>query len=202
MSINSPFRACAVAALAALTVLLAIPLSAHASQDIFLKMNDSQPGLQGESLDKAFPGAISLKSFEWSVENPTTIGSATSGAGAGKAKLIPLKVTKLVDASSPGLMMAAAKGAMIKDATLVVRKASAAGQAEPYLQYGLRSVFVTNIDTSADAGDDGVTETVTLAFGAIQQRYMPAQAKPGGALNPIITGWDQMLNQPLRDGVL
>src|SRR3954464_3517957 len=120
MSINSPFRACAVAALAALTVLLAIPLSAHASQDIFLKMNDSQPGLQGESLDKAFPGAISLKSFEWSVENPTTIGSAPSGAGAGKAKLIPLKVTKLVDASSPGLMMAAAKGAMIKDATLVV----------------------------------------------------------------------------------
>jgi type VI secretion system secreted protein Hcp len=196
MSFTSPFRACAVAALAALTVLLAIPLSAHASQDIFLKFNNAPEPLQGESLDKSLPGAISVKSFEWSVENPTTIGSASGGAGAGKAKLTPLKLTKLVDSSSPGLMMAAAKGTMIKDAALIIRKAGAT-QPDPYLQYRLKTVFVTDVETSADAGDDGVSETVTLMYGSIQQRYMPAQSKPGGALNPIITGWDQMLNQPL-----
>jgi type VI secretion system secreted protein Hcp len=190
MSFTSPFRACTVAALAALTMLLAIPLSAHASQDMFLKM--SQPDLQGESLDKALPGAINLKSFDWSIENPTSLGSAS--AGAGKAKLNPLKITKLVDASSPGLMMAAAKGTTIPSATLIVRKAG--GQPDAYLQYRLKTVFVTNVETSADDGDDGVSETVTLMYGSIQQRYV--QAKPSGALNPIITGWDQILNQPLN----
>jgi type VI secretion system secreted protein Hcp len=194
MSFTSPFRACTVAALAALTVLLAIPLSAHASQDMFLKTN--QPELQGESLDKALPGAINLKSFQWSIENPASLGSASGGAGSGKAKLNALKITKFVDASSPGLMMDAAKGTMIPSAALIVRKAGGA-QPDAYLQYRLKTVFVTDVETSADAGDDGVSETVTLMYGSIQQRYV--QTKASGALNPIITGWDQILNQPAPD---
>jgi len=33
-------------------------------------------------------GGFEIKDFSFGVENPTTIGSATGGAGAGKAKII------------------------------------------------------------------------------------------------------------------
>lgn len=59
MSIASPFSRLHRAALAALMMLLAIPLSAHASQDIFVKFNNA-PDLQGEVSDKPFAGAIGV----------------------------------------------------------------------------------------------------------------------------------------------
>jgi type VI secretion system secreted protein Hcp len=195
MSITSSFRACAVAALAALTVLLAIPLSAHASQDIFLRFNNpATPELQGESTDKALPGAINVKEFSWSIENPVAIGSTS--AGAGKAKFESLTIKKLVDASSPGLMAAAGKGTAIPAATLIVRNGDPR-QTDAYLQYRLKTVFVTDIEVSAASDDAGVYENVTLTFGSLQQRYV--QTKTSGALNPIVNGWDQILNQQLAD---
>jgi type VI secretion system secreted protein Hcp len=200
MSITSPFRACIVAALAALTMLLAIPLSAHASQDIFLKFGaqPNLPDVRGETMDKSMPGAISVQSVDWEIENPVTIGSASGGAGTGKAKLNPLKIKKLVDASSPGLMMDAGNGAMIRDAWLAVRKAGSTGS-DAFLQYHLKNVFVTGIETSAEAGDDGVYETVTLMYGSMQQRYVPAQPRSTTGLTPVVTGWDQITNQSITD---
>jgi type VI protein secretion system component Hcp len=67
-----------------------------------------------------------------------------------------------------------------------------AGKMNTALQYSLKNVFITKIDTSASAGDDGVYETVTLRVGSIQERYV--QMRPTGALNPIIAGWDQVTN--------
>jgi type VI secretion system secreted protein Hcp len=164
MSITASFRACAVAALAALTVLLAIPLSAHAAaQDIYLTFNSSPAtqNLVGESTDKALPRAISLQEFSWSIENPVTIGSQSGGAGDGKAKLQPLTIKKLVDSSSPGLMAAAGKGTPLPGATIVVRNGNP-GAPDAYLQYRLSTVFVTRVEASAAAGDEGVEETVEL----------------------------------------
>lgn len=191
MSISSPLRICIVAALTALSAVLAIPLSANA-QDIFMKFNNA-PDLQGEVPDKAFPGAISVQELSWGIEHPTTLGSASGGAGSGKAELQELEVKKLVDASSPGLMMAAAKGSVIPSASIVIRRDPR--QIDAALQYRLRTVFVTKIETSASAGDEGVYETVTLRYGSIQERYV--QTKLTGALNPIIAGWDQLSNNQL-----
>jgi type VI secretion system secreted protein Hcp len=199
MSIATSFRACAVAALAALTVLLAIPLSAHAAQDLYLKFDNDSPisrGLVGESTDKALPGAISLKEFSWSLENPTTIGSAGGGAGAGKAKFEPLTIKKLVDSSSPALMLAAGSGAPIPGATIVVRNGNA-GAPDAYLQYRLKSVFVTRVESSAAEGDEGVTETVELRYGSLTQRYV--QTKSNGVKTPIVNGWDQVVNDQMTD---
>jgi type VI secretion system secreted protein Hcp len=199
MSITSSFRACAVAALAALTVLLAIPLSAHASQDIFLKFDNSSPAtrdLVGESTDKALPGAISVKEFNWSIENPTSMGSVGGGAGSGKAKLEPLTIKKAVDASSPALMAVAGKGMALPGATIVVRNGNA-GASDAYLQYRLKLVFVTKVGVSAAAGDEGVEETVELAYGSLTQRYV--QTKATGAKTPIVNGWDQVVNEQMTD---
>jgi type VI secretion system secreted protein Hcp len=198
MSITASFRACAVAALAALTVLLAIPLSAHASQDIYLTFNSSPAtqDLVGESTDKALPRAISVKEFDWAIENPTTIGSASGGAGAGKAKLAPLTIKKLVDASSPGLMAAAGRGAALPGATIVVRNGNP-GAPDAYLQYRLKTVFVTRVGVAAAAGDEGVEETVELRYGSLTQRYVPT--RPTGAKAPIVNGWDQIVNDQMTD---
>jgi type VI protein secretion system component Hcp len=93
-------------------------------------------------------------------------------------------------------MAAAGKGTAIPAATLIVRNGDPR-QTDAYLQYRLKTVFVTNIEVSAASDDAGVYENVTLTFGSLQQRYV--QTKQSGALNPIVNGWDQILNQQLAD---
>ena len=58
-------------------------------------------------------GAFEIKDFSFGVENPSTIGSATGGAGAGKVKFNEFTITKHVDAATPQLMQACATNAVI-----------------------------------------------------------------------------------------
>jgi type VI secretion system secreted protein Hcp len=194
VSITSSFRAYVFAGLAALMLLLAVPLSAHAATDTFLKFDKTTqaPGLEGESLDQAFPKAIEIQEFHWGVENPVSIGS--TGAGIGKAKFQEVQIKKTPDASSAGLMMALGRGVSIPNAYIIVRKAGDGTSAKPYLQYRLNKVWVTKIETANSSGDDVPTEDVTLAVGAIQQSYLKQ-----GATAPIVTGWDQITNQLMTD---
>jgi type VI secretion system secreted protein Hcp len=195
MSITSSFRAYVLAGLAALMLLLVVPLSAHAATDTFLKFDKSPtaPGLDGESTDASFPKAIEISEFDWGIENPTTIGSATGGAGTGKAKFEEVHIKKTPDASSAGLMTALGRSTPIPNAWIIVRKAGD-GQtgARPYLQYRLNKVFVTKIDVSNSSGDDTPTENVTFAVGAVQQSYLKQ-----GTTTPMVTGWDQVMNTPI-----
>src|SRR5262245_36647535 len=173
-------------------LLLAVPLSAHAATDTFLKFDKSTqaPSLDGESQDPTFPKAIEISEFNWGIENPITIGSATGGAGTGKAKFEEVQIKKTPDASSAGLMMALGKGVAIPNAWIIVRKAGDGTTAgKPYLQYRLNRVYVTKIDVSNSSGDDTPTENVTLAVGAIQQSYLKQ-----GTTAPMVTGWDQVTN--------
>jgi type VI secretion system secreted protein Hcp len=47
------------------------------------------------------PRAFEIKDFSFGIENPTTIGSATGGAGAGKIKFNEFSITKTTDTASP-----------------------------------------------------------------------------------------------------
>ena len=47
------------------------------------------------------PRAFEIKDFSFGIENPTTIGSATGGAGAGKIKFNEFSITKTTDSASP-----------------------------------------------------------------------------------------------------
>src|SRR6516225_8190153 len=53
--------------------------------DAFLKIET--PNITGESTDSKHKGEIEIYSFSLGASNPTTIGSATGGAGAGKVSL-------------------------------------------------------------------------------------------------------------------
>src|SRR6478735_487243 len=115
---------------------LAIAPSAHAATDYFMRI-DPGPGntqIAGESQDVSFPGKqgyIEIKSFRYGVENPTTIGSQTGGAGVGKAKFNELEIEKNLDSTSPQIFQALAQGQHFNGIEIVTRKAGAAPTANP-----------------------------------------------------------------------
>lgn len=169
--------------------------------DSFLVFTSSGtcPKIVGETQDSFFSKhqAMEITEFSFGEENATTIGSATGGAGSGKAKFNPFKIKKLVDSASANLFLASASGAHFETVTLNLRKAGAtAGQGSggPYLIFSFKMVFITNVDWSGANDDDAPSEEITFAYGAMQISYSP-QTKAGAMGTPVITAWSQVLNK-------
>jgi type VI secretion system secreted protein Hcp len=167
--------------------------------DVFLEFAGDVLGVQGEtkvlgeSSDKSHPNTVAVSEFTFSVENKQTIGSATAGAGAGKAVFNSLIISKPVDAASPALFATLGSGGHFPQLNLFVRKAGAA--AADYLVYRFKLVFVTKIEWSDSTGDDVPTEQVEFTYGALQVQY--AQQNPTGQLAaPKQQAWSQVTNQP------
>ena len=123
-------------------------------------------------------GAFEIKDFSFDIENPTTIGSATSGAGAGKIKFNEFTITKTTDSASPVFFKNCCAGAHDQEVVIDMRKAggdpSKAGQ--PFLQYKFETVFTTKIDWSGH-GDDAPQESISFVYGQLEVQYS-SQATP------------------------
>ena len=161
--------------------------------DMFLQfVGASTTGITvvGESVDKAHPQTIVVNAVDFSVENPTTIGSMSAGAGAGKAKFNPVKVSKHVDSASPTLFKALATGAHFPVMKLFVRRAGATAPSD-YAIYQFNLVFISNIDISADGGGETLQETVQMVYGALQVSYTPMTATGTLGKQQIAT-WNQV----------
>jgi len=118
-------------------------------------------------------GAFELADWSFSVENPTTIGSATGGAGAGKASFSEFTVTKTTDKSSTAFLLHAANGASFPTATihLVKRGGGGGGKAgAPFLVFRFQTVFTTKVQWS-DGGDGGPEEEISFVYGSIEVQY-------------------------------
>jgi type VI protein secretion system component Hcp len=123
--------------------------------------------VQGETKD-AFYGkknAFEIKDFSFGVENPSTIGSATGGAGAGKIKFNEFTIKETTDNASPAFFRNVVEGAQYKSVTIEMRKAGGdpTSAGESFLRYRFQTVFTTKIDWSGP-GDDVPTETITFVF--------------------------------------
>lgn len=158
---------------------------------------------EGETKDQTFAPlkAIELDSFSLGVENPTTIGSASSGAGAGKAKFQSFEVTKFVDKASPSLFTACASGAHFPQVDLYIRKAGATsptggGTGHSYLLYTFRMVFITTVSWSGGTGQDAPTETVDFVYGALGISYYSQDTTGALATQPEVAQWSQVNNTP------
>ena len=147
----------------------------------------------GESQDSAHQGAIEIVAFAFGIENATTIGSASSGAGAGRAKFDELAITKSVDTASTALFAAAGMGVHFPQMLLNIRRSGGA-QAD-YLIYDFREVFVTKIEWTGGGGGDAPEEMVTLVYGALEISYAP-QTQSGTLGNPKKADWSQVTNTP------
>ncbi|MDE2507495.1 MAG: type VI secretion system tube protein Hcp [Planctomycetota bacterium] len=150
----------------------------------------------GESQDKMHPKEMELKEFNFSIENPTTIGSATGGAGAGKAKFGEFTIKKSVDIGSVNLFNACAQGCHFPQARLCIRKSG--GPKLDYLCFWFLMLYVTKIDWSGGSGEDNPEESITFVYGAMGMQYI-AQGSDGTPMQgvaPQLGAWSQLLNQP------
>lgn len=167
----------------------AVAPAAHAADDVFLRID----GIQGDAAVQNMPGYINVGSYSWGAENKLTIGSATGGAGAGKAQFEQLTIEKLVDSTSPALFQRMATGTPIKSVELVIRKSGGPSNAAPYLRYHFQTAFVTSTKVAGGTGEDASKETVSFAFGAASQEFK-GQSPSGAPLTPAFAGWNVMKN--------
>ena len=101
----------------------------------------------GESLDTAFKGALQITDFALGVENAKSLGTASGGAGTGKARLSEFVIRKKADKASGPLLQACSTGAHFPEAVLSVRKTSGSGRTgAAYLIYRFSMVFCTKVE--------------------------------------------------------
>jgi type VI secretion system secreted protein Hcp len=185
---------------AASVVALAAAPSAHAATDYFMRLDpvSADQQINGESQDTTYKNYIQIKSFDFGVENPTTVGSATGGAGAGKAKFNQLTVDKVVDSTTPQVFQRLASGQHFAGVEIVARKAGGgAGPSNP-TRYYFSLAYPVSQEQSGDSGDDVPTETLTFAYGGFAQKVF--RQSPGGTTGTSLFGsWSQVTNTATLD---
>ncbi len=169
--------------------------------DAFIKFNGNRIQIAGESQDTVLSGSkgwSALKSVTFSTEHPASIGTASLGAGGGKVQFNDFTITKYVDIASPQLFLSLCSGDSIKDAQIVMRKATGgtgtSGQTG-YLTYDFYLLFVTKIDTALEEEGEAPVETVTFAYGATQISYQQQKITGEMSGSPKIQAWSRITNQ-------
>lgn len=105
-----------------------------------------------------------IKDFSFGVENPTTIGSATGGAGAGKIKFNEFTIKKTSDAASPALQKVSVAGMQIP----LTQKTQYNGQ--EYYIVKLTDVLISSVQSSSSSGESRPMESLSLNFTKISYK--------------------------------
>ena len=167
--------------------------------DAFLKLVTSTgTTVSGESLDKVHAGEIELTGYNLGTTHPSTVGSATGGAGAGKATFSDFSFTTSVSKVSPALFQACTQGTRCNQAIVTLRKAggkAGAGAGVEFLKITMATVFVSAYQSGGAVGDEVPHDDVHLAYGSIHFQYVP-QKPDGSAGPPVAGGWDVQKNAP------
>jgi type VI secretion system secreted protein Hcp len=161
---RSGFKGLVAAGLVATSI--ASSTSVVSANDIFLKIGD----IKGESTDAKHKDQIEVLSWSWGMSRGT--GRVKRGTLAPQC-IQDLTLMKLVDKSSPQLIMAGVLGQVQKEATLTLRKAG--GEQQEYLIIKMSDVLVTSYQTgSGAAGNEAqVIDEVVLNFSSIRGEYRP-----------------------------
>jgi type VI secretion system secreted protein Hcp len=153
---------------------------------------------EGETLDDTYKKnkAFEIKDFSFGVENPTTIGSATGGAGAGKIKFNEFTIKKTTDQASPLFFKNCCAGVHYGSVTIAMRKAGGDPNltGKEFLRFKFDTVFTTKIDWSGP-GDEGPEESITFVYGKLGVKYTPQQASGQAGSDQKLSGWDQVTNK-------
>lgn len=168
---------------------------------IFETPGDGAPPLEGETMDKGFSTkkAMEISEFSFGIENTLSIGSATGGAGAGKATFKEFTTKKVTDTASPSLFKTCTTGGHYGKVSLYIRKAGGGTTGKPYLMFVFGTVAVKSIEWSGSSGDDVPTENVVFEYGQIAIFY--SKQSPSGALEARAPqAWDRVLNAPWESG--
>ena len=158
--------------------------------DMFLKLGD----IVGESQDAVHRDEIDVLAWSWGASQAGSLHVATGGA-AGKANFQDLSITKLVDRSSDDLLRILATGDNIAEGQLTLRSSGSVKPLE-FLVIKFSPVLVTSLTPGGSAGEDRLTENLTLNFGQFEYQYTPR--RPDGGVDPVeVMKWSIAENTPL-----
>ena len=97
-----------------------------------------------------------VASFSFDIAQTLNIGSASSGAGAGKVTFNPFSITRKVDKASPVLFHMACAGTAFESVILALRRSGATpGSGAIFLRYDFKLVAVKTISWSSGAEAPG-----------------------------------------------
>lgn len=182
--------------LAICTAMAATPLSAQAAYNAYLSLPNipgSTTALINGSLVK---NLISVDSFTWGLSVPASIGSQTSGAGAGKPMLGAFNWTQQMDSALPTLMAGAAMGHRFPTATLqLVTSGSAKAKPFNFFTMTFSNALITNLSLSGSSGGDNLPMVSgSLAYTKIALTVHTENSK-GGIGNTYTGSYDLLHNQ-------
>ena len=157
---------------------LAGAATASAADDIFMVI----PGVKGEVQDPRYSNSIGVHDFSWSIATPPE---------GGKPAFDTFEFKKNVDSSSAFFYDHAGTQAHIHDMRVVIRRPGT--KPVSYLQYCIEEATVASYSVSEDTGGEGPEETVKIAPGALEMRYL-RQSTNGSTLPPVFAGWSVVSN--------
>lgn len=158
------------------------------------------PNVQGESDDQTYQGAIEVLSYDFGVNQET---SMQTGAGlvAGGASFDPFTIRKKLDKSSVKLFQYCATGSMIDNAKLVLRRPGEKGttitenRPVEYLIFEFTQLLVTHF--TCDGSSDSAIPDETIDFAIQGYRKSYRQILDGSPQGPITKGYDLKKNQKI-----
>lgn len=131
---------------------------ASASGKVFMTVD----GVKGDSTDPKHSSAFEIKDWSFEVTNKSTIGSATEGAGGGKATFGEFTITKKTDKTSPLFFRTAVAGQHFKRVVIALTKPVKRLHVD-YLRFAFATVFVTKV-TFSSGDDPAPQEQITFSF--------------------------------------
>jgi type VI secretion system secreted protein Hcp len=151
-------------------------------------------GIKGESTDDRHREWIAVLSFSWGCNQQARAFQAGSGGGSSRrADFADLTIVKPLDAATPLLFVACAKGEHIKEVVLELCRAG--GDRLKFMEYKMSEVTVSGVTVSGDGGRDP-TETVSFTYGKIEQTYVKQKHADGTGGGNVQAGWDLQANKP------
>ena len=151
------------------TVLLAAQY-ASGGMTAYIKIGD----IKGESTAEGHKEWIEIGSVQWGVGR--AISSPTGGANreVSAPSISELTITKTLDSTSPKLFLNAVGGSgnIAKVELHLVDNSSTGGAGTVFYKLILKNVLVSGQSTSAAAGSDRPTESISLNFTKIEMEYV------------------------------
>ena len=144
-----------------------VPNAAFAAVDYFLKID----GVPGESKAVDHEDEIDIHGISWEISQ-----------NRHQTCIEGLELFKFVDLSSAVLLMGQAEGRVYPEAVLTARKAGE--ERFEFLVLTLHNAHVGMLSTKGAAGDDRVTENLTLNFERVTYEYKQQNedGSPGGTV--------------------
>jgi len=150
--------------------------------------------LSGESAVKGFEAQIQISSLSFGVTNTGTTHNATGG-GAGKSNVSDITFTHHIDSASPNLYLSCCNGTHFDKATFTLRKTG--GDALVYCTIDLTDMIISSCFWSGGAGEELITETVSINFTSINISYQAQDNKGAAKGGKVVAGWNAATNAKL-----